>query len=341
MAMRFSLIILIGLVLSQTAFAQEPATEVQVQLIPLAPPLDQAVAEYSGMTWCGDRLILIPQYPKRLAKRFTSSGNSYFYALAKQDILNYIDGKTTKPLHGEAIEVLENTVRARALVFDGFEGAACDGDKLWLTIESVSLLRNYRSYMVPATLGTKNGKSKITIEADRIVKLGSQSKLVNKGDEALTVWNDSVMAFHEVNSVQHVQNPVAQVVNTKSGEKSQLSFPNIPFRLTDATSVDSSGRFWGLNYRFNGDNFSDKSQDNILKAFTPGATHGKSDNVERLLEFQITANEIKLVDRAPIQLLLESPVGRNWEALARLDDRGFLIATDKHPTSLFGFIPFP
>lgn len=332
--------ILLALGLTASAAAQSTLDEVAVQLIPLAKPLNEDVAEYSGMTWCGDSLILIPQYPKRLAKRFTSSGNSYFYALAKRDILNFIDGKSAAPLQAEPIEVREGSVRARTLVFDGFEAAACDGDTLWLTIESVSVWRGYRSYLVPAKLKTIRGKPVFDIEAGRIQKLGSQSGLVNKGDEALTLWRGSVLTFHEVNSESLVKQPRAQRFNINDGSRSELPFPNLPFRLTDVSSVDKNNRFWGINYRYNRDKFSANTLDSIAERYPPGQSHRQYDNVERLLEFEISESGIELVQAPPIQLAMQDVEGRNWEALARLDDRGLLIATDKHPSTLFGFVPF-
>ena len=38
--------------------------------------------------------------------------------------------------------------------------------------------------------------------------------------------------------------------------------------------------------------------------------------------------------------VLDSDNSRNWESIARLDDKGFLIATDKYPKMILGFVPF-
>ena len=42
----------------------------------------------------------------------------------------------------------------------------------------------------------------------------------------------------------------------------------------------------------------------------------------------------------PIQIELDEKASRNWEGIVRLDDRGFLVATDKYPEMILGFIPF-
>ena len=62
------------------------------------------------------------------------------------------------------------------------------------------------------------------------------------------------------------------------------------------------------------------------------------DAVERLIELEIKNNEIIISDSEPIQLILDENDSRNWEGVARLDDMGFLLATDKYPRMIFGFI---
>ena len=62
---RLALILITTALAASAAQAELTSPETRVRMIPLAPPLDADVAEYSGMTCCGDRLILVPQYPKR------------------------------------------------------------------------------------------------------------------------------------------------------------------------------------------------------------------------------------------------------------------------------------
>ena len=42
----------------------------------------------------------------------------------------------------------------------------------------------------------------------------------------------------------------------------------------------------------------------------------------------------------PIQLVLNEDSPRNWESIVRFDNKGFLIATDKHPRMILSFVPF-
>ncbi len=51
-------------------------------------------------------------------------------------------------------------------------------------------------------------------------------------------------------------------------------------------------------------------------------------------------NISRMNDRAPIQLtLVDEATVRNWEGIARLDGRGFLIATDTYPATILAFVP--
>ena len=65
--------------------------------------------------------------------------------------------------------------------------------------------------------------------------------------------------------------------------------------------------------------------------------------IERLLELQITDQDtIIRTDSPPIYFELQSDdVCRNWEAIVRLDDKGFLVMTDQYPGTLLAFVPNP
>ena len=62
--------------------------------------------------------------------------------------------------------------------------------------------------------------------------------------------------------------------------------------------------------------------------------------MERLIDFEIRNDQIKLSNRSPIQLSLDKENSRNWEGIVRLDNKGFLIATDKYPRMILGYVPF-
>ena len=60
--------------------------------------------------------------------------------------------------------------------------------------------------------------------------------------------------------------------------------------------------------------------------------------IERLVEFKIKKNEIKLTKKKPVDLILEEGNSRNWEAIVRFGESGFLIATDKYPRMILAYI---
>ena len=321
----------------QTEPQPKPQAELKVVEIPLSPPLDLPGAEISGMTWCGDKLVLLPQYPRRL----TSDKKSRFYTLSKQDIVDYLDGKSTATLQVKPISVDEQNLRKKISIFDGYEAIACVDDTVWLAIESVNLLGIYYSYLVKGKLNWSDESATITIQANSLLSLESQSKMRNMGDEAIFIHRNHVISIHEVNDPKATEQANVQILNTDNFKQSKIPFPHIPFRITDTTKLDKNGRFWAINYKYSGDKFSRKSLDPIAEKYGEGDSHKQYYNVERLLEFQFSEDQITLVDRAPLQLKMQQQEGRNWEGLVRLGERGFLLATDKHPKTILGFVATP
>ena len=122
------------------------------------------------------------------------------------------------------------------------------------------------------------------------------------------------------------------------GSLPSVSFPTIEYRITDATQLDGCDRFWAINYFYEGDRDLLPTREPLVVRYGRGRTHRQQPTVERLVEFTYSAQGIALTDTAPIQLALIG-AGRNWEGIARLDDQGFLIATDKFPETLIGFVP--
>ena len=60
--------------------------------------------------------------------------------------------------------------------------------------------------------------------------------------------------------------------------------------------------------------------------------------IERLVEFKIKRNSISLTRKKPINLILEEGNSRNWEAIVRFGESGFLIATDKYPRMILAYV---
>jgi hypothetical protein len=161
-------------------------------------------------------------------------------------------------------------------------------------------------------------------------------------DEALLVTPDGVLSFFEANGAKNNISPMIHIFSFNGGSLSTLPMVNLEYRLTDVTPLDSANRFWGINYFFPGDTRLTPDVDPLVVKYGKGTTHMISTAVERLVQFQYSENGITFTDIPPIQLqLLPDDEARNWEAIAYLDQRGFLLATDKFPTTILAFVSLP
>lgn len=310
------------------------ANETNVHEIALAPPINLDNAELSGLTWCGDKLILLPQYPKRLS----ADQHSYFYYLEKSDLLQALSNPDFPPLKAKPIRINEKDIRNAVSIFDGFEAIECHEQTVWLSIEAVTLLGQYQSVLVPADIQFEPVAS-ITIHADQLTHLPSLSKLKNMGDEAIIMHGDDIIAIHEVNDPRVVANAYARQLQRHDGTLTHIPFPSLAFRITDATKLNNDHKFWAINYKYSGDKFNRGAHDDITQIHGEGRSHKTFYNVERLLEFELKGGAISLTNSPPILLKMQRPEGRNWEGIARLDNLGFLLVTDKHPRTILAFVP--
>lgn len=310
--------------------APPAALEYPVQIIPLAAPLDQPQAEISGMAWLGDRLVLLPQYPQRYQNQL--------FCLPKTDLEAYLDGEQTEPLLPQPIPFDSAGLEAKIPGFEGFEALAFPENRVFMTIEARQ--GGMRGYLAAGAAAPY--QDKITLDG-RLLELASQSGLENYSDEAIVIFEGQVLTIHEANGAAVNPSPLAYRFDLAGSPLDPLPFPTIEYRITDAAPANSDGLFWTINYLFPPD--SAKLQpvpDSLSETFGEGPTHQQFETVERLLALQITPQGITLADLPPIQLqLLGDDSSRNWEALAYLEGRGFLLATDKFPQTLLGFVAWP
>ena len=311
--------------------------EVRVQLLALAPPFNEPDMEYSALTWCGDKLLMVPQFPDRHAPL----DHAQFYTLSKAEILDAIQHSDTTVLSPLPVLLKEGTVRSIPAKFEGYEAVVCDETDVWVTIEGVNSEGQHQAWLVRGQRAQIEEHEGIKLDDQSVVSLPSYSKMHNMSEEALLKVGHNLISLHELNDAR-LGSP-SQAYRYSSADKSLSTIPlsNLPYRITDSTKVDLHGRFWVINYLYSGDDFSREANDPLGAQYGIGKTHQTNFNVERLVEFQYNENGVQRVNRAPIQLALEGLEGRNWEGIARLDDRGFLLITDRYPTTLFGFVPMP
>ena len=317
----------------------EPIQEVVVQDIPLAGQAAATRAEFSGLAWYGDWLVMLPQYPDRF-------GSGSLFALPKETLLQAVAGQSTQALEPIAIPFEDGGLRQQIQGFEGFECIVFSGDQVYLSIEAQP--KKMLGYLVQGTVQAgAQGTFSIQLDPATLTEVQPQANLDNYSDESCIVYKDQLVTLYEANGVQVNPAPLAHIFDMELEAQDTLSLPNIEYRLTDASEVDSEGRFWAINYLFPGDVFKLKpaekdGQDALAQQYGEGLTHSQNIAVERLVQFQIDSDKISMVDTPPIQLVLEGDTSaRNWEGIVRFDRTGFLLVTDSFPKTLLGFVPYP
>ncbi|HEC62039.1 MAG TPA: hypothetical protein ENI27_07280 [bacterium] len=320
--------------LPTTARIAEPVSEQPVTVIPLAGQIAASQAEISGLTWYGNYLILLPQYPSR----FGTKGAAAVFALPKTDILAFLDGETSQPLDLIKIPFISPELATMVRGYEGFESIAFIGDIAFLTIESKPGAMS--GYLMTGEI--KPDLSELRVDTNNLTEILPQADLSNMSDESIIAAGEYLVTIYEANGANVNPNPTAHIFDPVTLQtKETIPFPNIEYRVTDATSVDEAGRFWMINYFFTGDTKIKPATDILAEQFGEGPTHAQYDTVERLVEFQFSQTAITMTGTPPIQLEINDDHARNWEGIVRLDSRGFLLATDKYPETILGFVPLP
>jgi hypothetical protein len=310
--------------------------EQPVTIIPLTGVLVDKDAEVSGLAWCGDHLIVLPQYPGR----FASQDDGQIFAIPKKDILAFLDSTSDAPITPQAVAFAAPGLAQQITGFEGYEAIAFQGDRVFVTIESKSG-GSMLGYLVAGEISPD--LSTLYLDATTLTEIPPQADLGNMTDETLLVAGDRLITIYEANGATVNPEPVARLFDLSLSPLDPVPFPTIEYRITDATGLDSGGRFWALNYLWPGDEAKlEPATDALAAKYGAGPTHARFTTVERLVEFQYTETGIALVDTPPIQLeLIGDDHSRNWEGVVRLDDRGFVLMTDMYPETILGFVPAP
>jgi hypothetical protein len=319
---------------SAVAADSASACEVAPSPLSLGAPLDRDDIELSGLAWHGDTLVVLPQYPSRAAPE----GTQRLYGLPRTALVRAVADSTAPPIDPIPIALIAGNMTTATEAYQGFEAIAFVGHHTYLLMERArdsagmdGLL--FQGHATP-------GLQRIELQTAEAWQLPMQAALRNMSYEALTTRADTVLALFEANGA-HV-NPQPRVYRYGATQPAgSVPFPTLEYRLTDATSMDTASRFWITNYFFPGEqSVLQPAADSLTRRFGEGQTHRTSEVVERLVEYQYTPSGIVRTGTPPIQLKLDGGTGRNWEGLARLDD-GFLLATDRYPSTLLAYVPGP
>ncbi|MCE9646343.1 MAG: hypothetical protein K8S20_10125 [Chloroflexi bacterium] len=306
---------------------EQPVTQLQ-----LAGPIAAAEAELSGLGWHADTLILLPQYPERFGK-----GDGTLFALPKADILSALDGAHQTPLEPALVSLNAPGLKESIPNYQGYESIAFNGDQVFLTIEAGEGT-DMHGYLVSGTISADS--STITLDPSRVTEIPMAFPSANHSDEAILIEGDSILTFFELNGAGLNPAPAAHTFDFDLQPRGTISFPNLEYRVTDA-AADSGDSFWVVNYFFPGDIDQTAKIDPLVAKYGEGPTHAQQAQVERLVQMKYTPNGITLADSAPVQLSLDGDTARNIEGLALLDQNGFLLVTDKFPSTMLMFVRMP
>ncbi|MDY6873507.1 MAG: hypothetical protein SVR81_06015 [Chloroflexota bacterium] len=301
-----------------------------VQQIELAGPVAAARAEVSGMAWCGESLILMPQYPDQYAEE----GIGQVFSIPKSQISGYLSNELVSPI--EPMQILFDTDNLPVELggFEGFEAITFVGDRVYVTIEA----REGTGMLGYLVSGSTNADcSEIKLNRETAVTLEPQANLSNMSDETIIYYQNDIYTIYEANGLNINPNPVAHCFDENLVPFGDVPMAQIEYRVTDATTADADGVFWAINYFYPGDTKLIPAEDQIAMDYGIGASHQSAEQVERLIAFQITTEGIKLSDLPPIYLELTSGESNNWEGLARMDN-GFLLVTDEYPSTILGYV---
>ena len=174
----------------------------------------------------------------------------------------------------------------------------------------------------------------INISEKNIQKVETPIQIDNLSFESIVNHNRRLLLMYEANGSNLRKDPYQLSFSVNDLSLTKIKSPNIEYRLTDATKVKNN-KFWAINYYWPGDK---KDLKPGLDRLRKNKDNDPNQTIERLVEFKIKKNELKLTKKKPVDLILEEGNSRNWEAIVRFGESGFLIATDKYPRMILAYI---
>jgi len=311
----------------------KPISEIQFKEIKLEGEIAHRESEISGLAWYRDYLILLPQFPFKFGDGLSGS---LFY-IPKSKIIYHLQSKSQTPLKPARLKLFADGLEQFNRWGSGYEGIIFNDNDVYIIFESY---RNSNAFVVKGEIDFANNS--VTLEAATLQEIEIPTKLPNLTAETITLFEDKILVINEVNGINLIENPKANLFSSELSSRSEISLPNIEYRVTDATEIEKDSTFWVINYLWTGEiNYIKPQNDALFDKYGIGKSHQNSQTVERLVKLKISNNEIQFADQPPIYIQLNSNRGsRNWEGLVKLDEIGFLVATDMFPRTILGFIPY-
>jgi hypothetical protein len=307
--------------------------EVEILEIPLKGEISHRNSELSGLSWYGSKLILLPQFPDRFDKNI----GKIFY-IEKMVLEKYILGLDSSSITPKFFTIDLKNFQHLFGIGSGFEALTVRSDTAYFTIEYFNNGQT-ESILISGIIDTLN--SEIILNKNSMVKDPNNLFIYNISDESILNYGNQIIPIYEVFGKNINSDPKVSVFDLNLNYQSDLTFPNLEYRITDVTSVDDSGYFWAINYFYPEDNKKLKpAPDSIIIMHGIGKSHRDSNPIERLVKLKINDNNISIAPHPPIYLKLEPDESRNWEGLVRYGDKGFIITSDTFPRTILAFIKF-
>lgn len=302
----------------------------------LNEPLGSSFSEISGLDWFDEKLIILPQFPFKMSD---NEEYGYLYYVNKSDLINILDGAVVNSLNYFPIKLYAEGLEEFNSWGSGYEAIIFKNDTVYLAIESIEQGQT-AGYVVKGNYFEAD--EEIVLDKSTLRKIDQNVEIFNFSEESLLLFNNQIISIYEANGKNINSEPYVNLFSSDLSEVQHFGIENIEYRITDASRIDSSGSFWVINYFWPGDyNKLNPAEDKIITKFGIGKSHQKSAPVERIINLQISNQNIILGEKNPIYIELENPEeSRNWEGIVKLDERGFIIATDKFPRTILAFIPF-
>lgn len=317
----------LNLILTLLVLSIGLSKEIQYKDIPLSGLITNPKQEISGLDWYGNDLVLLPE-----------NLEGFLYMISRPDIYASINSVSPSSIEPKKTPFITPDYSKSIPGFEGLEAIAFNGDNVYITLE-VEDEKTMRGYLAWGTIDPIS--LKVTLPEENLMELETPIQVNNMTYESLLIHNGKLILIYEAQG-RNLQKSVWQFqVSLTDFSVSKIDFPHVEYRITDVSRLDDQDKFWAINYHWPGDaKRLNPAPDSIAIKFGEGESHQQLDAVERIVEFEMFENKIQFSGREPIQIQLDADASRNWEGIVRLDELGFLIATDKYPVMILGFIPF-
>lgn len=313
---------------------QEPeSVEYDITEIPLLGPASEKNSELSGLAWFDDNLILLPQYPFNIGEDTLG----VIFKISKARLSDFISGKDESEIEPEKITIIAEGLQRFNQSGQGYESIAFNGNDVYLTIEA-SENSKMNGYIVKGKIN--NEATHIILDKKSLKRIEPQADIYNLSDETIFIYNNNIYTLYEANGKNVNRYPFSHKFDSELNLLGKINFPNIEYRITDASTPDNQGKFWVINYLYSGDWNDLIPADDEEEDFNPGKMENLR-STERLLEFQIKDSIIVRTEKKQLKIkLLNNNIGRNWEGLVKFGNYGFLMVSDYYPKTILGYLKY-